>query len=362
MKTRNAAALILALCLIFCQVSPASAAPMRDVQQADVLLQDAGLISLLETVLGGAVLQNVNALEAGAVPGQALAESALALGIAHLALPYTEEVWQGQAPLSLTSAAAMLDMLFTTGGIAFEQEITCPGVTQSDAGLTFDFSALEGSPNVGVYAYAAQDQDGEAVTVLCDLYTYFGEFGSSAELLPEDAMTWLCNAQVSLRRAPEAGFGYTVNGFTLSDTYMDGQLAAWETIENTEFEYSLNLPAAILGLADETPRCMVWQSAEGDATLTVEAFDQTGETWESAFNSALDEFRQQHQGETVTEEMDFARFTAVGDGLYILCVVPAEMNWSYRITLEFPPERQAEYLLYAEFIRNSFQPWGAANG
>ena len=59
---------------------------------------------------------------------------------------------------------------------------------------------------------------------------------------------------------------------------------------------------------------------------------------------------------------DFSLFTAVGDGQYELHLIPEGISWHYTLTLSFPPERQAEFTLYAEFICNSLTAWGAANG
>ena len=75
-------------------------------------------------------------------------------------------------------------------------------------------------------------------------------------------------------------------------------------------------------------------------------------------------FRQAHPDAVITEEAQFvqAQFLAEEPGQIVLCVVPQDVHWRYTVTLSFPAERQAEFSLYAQFIRNSMSVWGASNG
>ena len=67
----------------------------------------------------------------------------------------------------------------------------------------------------------------------------WAESSTARENLPEDALTWLCNAQVMLEYSPDEAQHYTVCAFSLSDAYLDGMIYEWQAVENTEYEYSV---------------------------------------------------------------------------------------------------------------------------
>lgn len=356
MKKRTTA-LSLCVCLLLSLCLPALAAPTRDLQRADVLLQDAGLNALIETALGGAVMADENALAADAAPDDALTASTLMVGLYNLSLPYAEkDLWEGKAHLSAEDALRFAAEIFTTPA-AHVPAVSTEDATVAENEIRFDFAKLQKNPMVGAHLYAAQDQDGENLTVQCDLFTYFGESGQSAETVPEDGLTWLCGAEVSLRRAPEKTFGYTVNSFSLSPTYLAGSLAAWLTIENTQYEYSVTLPG-IFGLAENAPADMVWQTADDEAQITLMAIDMPA----GGYDAVLQQYLKDCGEAAVTESPEFSTFCAVSEGAYELYVVPEGLNWYYVLAMRFPAQRQAEFTLYAEFIRNSLILWGVSNG
>lgn len=356
MKLRRFCSLFLAVCLVLSLAPAALAAPTRDPQRAEVTL-DPGLQTLVELALGAAVLRDVPALEEGDQPTQALVEGVLALGLYSLALPCQgEKLLDNRASLTEEEIADYYRLVFTAGQYARPDQSTCPCITLTEKGAEFDLEALRENPVIGAFIYSTAF-DGETVQLQCDLYTYYGEAAQSAEALPEDALTWLCNARVSLRYAPDSAYGYTLNGFSLSDTYQDGMLYDWNAVENTEYEYSVSLPS-ILGLAEADPQHRTWQTADGDASVTIDVITE-GKT---DYDAALSAFLLSHPGQTVTEEGEFSQFYAVGEGVFTLCIVPEELPWAYTLTLEFPPERQEEFTLYAEFIRNSMIAWGVSNG
>ena len=356
MKLRRVCSLLLVLCLLFSLTPAALAAPTRDAQRAENTLEP-GLKTLVELALGAAILHDVPSLEANEAPSQALVEGVLALGLYTLALPYTgEDIWENKAVLTDEEIAGLYKTVFTAGEYTRPASPLSPCITLQEKGMAFDLSSLRENPVIGAHIYSTAF-DGSTVTLDCDLFTYYGEAAQSAEGLPEDALTWLCNAQVSLTYAPGAPYGYTLNGFSLSETYLNGMLYDWKAVENTEYEYSVTLPS-ILGLAEEAPACMVWQTAEGDATLTIEVTDKT----EGGYDAALESFRGDASGLEITEERDFACFSAVGPGVYELHLIPEEINWAYTLVFRFPAQRQAEFTLYAEFIRNSLILWGVSNG
>ena len=347
---------LLMICLFVCLSPAALAAPLRDIQRADVAL-DGGIQTLAEMVLGAAVMRDIDGLEAGEAPGQELVEGALALGLYHLSLPYHgDEIWDNKAALSVQEAANLYQMIFTSGEYTQPAAAVFPCVTARPDGLDFDLAPLGDHPVIGAAIYSAAF-DGAMVEVQCDVFTYYGEYGQSAEMLPEDALTWLCNARVLMKFAPETAFGYTVSGFSLSETYQDGMLYDWNAVENSEFEYSVNLPA-ILGLAADDPAHMAWQTADGLASVTIDVWPD----YEKNYDQTLADFLLQNPQQTVTQERDFGQFYAVGEGAFSLWIVSEDLSWAYELKMTFPPERQAEYTLYAEFIRNSMIVWGLSNG
>lgn len=357
MKLRRFSSIFLVFCLLLTMIPSSLAAPTRDTRRSEVTLS-AELQMLVDLAMGAAILRDVNHLEENETPAPALVEGVMALGLFHLILPYDgEDIWSQKAALSTSEIADYYKAIFTTGDYAHAPAEPFSGITWREDGLDFSLDTLSENPVIGAHIYSAAF-DGETVTLLCDLYTYFDDFSQSAEVLPEDALTWLCHGEISLHYAPETLFGYTINGFSLSDTYQDGMLYDWATVENTEYEYSFLCPS-ILGLAEDDPRHMAWQTADGTAMLTVNVMTDDEK---QDYDHMLSAFLMTHPNQTVTQERDFSQFYAVGEGIFTLCLVPEELPWAYTLTLTFPAERQAEFTLYAEFIRNSMIAWGISNG
>lgn len=354
---KKAFSFVLALVLALGCASGALAAPMRDAKTDAG--DEVGLKTMVALALGAAVLRDENSLAAGEAPSQALVEGVLALGVQTLMLPYSggDEILEGKAQLTNAEAAAIYSGFFATGTYQKPAASTCPCITLTDTGLSMDVSDLKENPSIGAHIYSAVSDD-DGVNLQCDLYTYYGDFGQSAEALPEDALTWLCHGEVRLRYDEDALYGYTLESYSLSDTYADGMLSDWQTAENTEYEYSVNLPS-VFGLADDDAACRVWQTAEGDATLTIQAQEN-----DEAYAAVLAAFRQAHPQAEIDEQAQFvqAQFLSEEAGKIVLCVVPEGVHWRYTVTLSFPEARQAEYSLYAQFIRNSMSVWGASNG
>lgn len=348
--------LLLAFCLLLSAAPAALAAPARDMQRSEITL-DLNLTALVELALGAAVLEDVPVLAEGENPPKALVEGVLALGLFNLSLPYGgQELLEGKASLSRAAIAEYYQMVFAQGEYQHGAAALSPCISWREDGLDFELSALMENPSVGAHIYSAAF-DGETVTLLCDLFTYYDDYGQTAENLPEDALTWLCNARVTLKYAPEMPFGYTVSGYSLSETYLNGMIYDWQTVENTEYEYSVTLPS-ILGLAEDEPGCMIWQTADGEATLSLIAKEELAGDYEAVLQSAL-------AGAPALEKMEnreLSYFSLAGEGYYELHLIPQDVTWQYTLILQFPPERQAEFTLYAEFICNSLTAWGAVNG
>ena len=352
MNWKRLIALVLSLMLLG---SSALAAPARDAQLEEMTI-DRGLQTLVEMVLGAAALGDVAGLEENLPPSQRLLESALSLGIYSGNLPGAEGKQQGVVKISHEDAAACAAMLFAQDDYTPLQASDFPGLTADKNGLAFDLSVQGANPLIGAHIYSTAF-DGERVEVKCDLYAHYDSFLQSAQVLPEDALRWLCHGDITLRYAPESAFGYLVESFILSPAYLDGRLSDWQAVENTEFEYSVNIPA-ILGLAEDAPGHMAWQTADGLVNLSVDVHQEEAPSYEET----LSRFMMNNPGLTVTEQREFSQFYAVGEGIYSLLIVSEWLPWSYTLTLTFPAERQAEFTLYAEFIRNSMIVWGLSNG
>lgn len=352
MKLRKMICLLLALCLaVAC--APALAAPTRDTQAVEVTL-DEKLLSLTELMVNAVILQGFpvapgnhgpifEGLEQDAVPSEALAKCVLAWGIQNGILPYGGEIGE-TITLKSTDAKDLLNRVFTQDGYALPAELEL---------WNQRFAAYCA---YGVHIYSAEF-DGTDVNVKCDVYSVKNaDFRDSAENVPEDALVWEYNAQLSLRFAPDTPFGYTVNSVAFSPAYRNGDLSGWAAVENTEYEYSFNLPAS-LGAADETPAHRVWQSADGSVTLTLDAQEKA-----MPFDQAVAQYMGAHPGAKLIQERDFCRFCVFGEGSFTMVCASENLSWTYTLTLTFPAERQAEYALYAEILRNSLSVWGVSNG
>ena len=352
MKMRKMMSLLLALALVFTAV-PALAAPARDLRAAEITLDDRlqTLVNIItEASLGERLgLPGQCTLENGQAPTPELAERALLAALYFIGEKDT---------LSLAEAQDLYGQIFTEGEYVLPQQALTYQVTVTADGLRAAALPAPGGRAVHAYLYSAEF-DGTDVLVKCDLYhdASADQTGMPVEEIPEEFVEWTRHAELSLRYAPEKDFGYTVNGIAVSEAYQAGNLSAWQTVENTEYEYSLNVPS-VMGQSSDDPQHLSWQTADGGASLSIDVMTD----YDESYDQTLAAFLREHAGQAVTQERDFSMFYAVGEGEYTLWVVPDELPWAYCLTMAFPAERQAEYTLYAEFIRNSMSVWGVSNG
>ncbi len=207
---------------------------------------------------------------------------------------------------------------------------------------------------VRVYVYAAAF-DGEKATVYGDVYSCDMEEGGSVEYLPEDMVTWLYNCVLTLTPDLDAEAGYEVASLdVLSPLYRSGSPWLWEETQNEAYSYSFNLPTGF-ELKENVPERMVWQMAEGE-TLAVDAFENVG------YDTLLQDYMNAPTGEVLLEKAEFGYFSTYGDTFYEVHVAVDGTPYAYILRLDFPQERQGEYLLYGDLIRNSFFVWGGAVG
>lgn len=345
-------AVLSVLLVLFLLMPAALAAPARD-DQLQGMAVDPGMQLLLETVFGAAVLSDVQGMEESLPASPALIEATLALGLEYGLFTEKEE----NCLLSQELSAEFVSRLFTCDAYTPLTQSQLGFFVPGEGGsIQYNLSALLSNPSIGVYVYSVAF-DGEKVQVLGDVYTHYEDHSMSAEVLPEDAMRWFCHGQATLTYHPEMYFGYTLDSFALSPVYLNGQLSDWQTIENTTYEYSVNLPS-IFGLADDAPAAMHWQTADGDAELLI----QVHTDYTDSYDDTLSAFLLTNPMQQVTEQREFSQFSAVGEGVYTLWIIPEDLPWAYTVSMTFPQERRAEYTLYAEFIRNSMSVWGLANG
>ena len=356
MKANRICALLLLISILFAGV-PALAAPTRDTRRADITI-DQNAQTLLEitaeaafgpdwaSVLDGRMPRDYASLENGAPVSDLIAQRAAACYMARMS---------EKDELTREEAESLIQGIYTNGQWTMEKETGEGLITLTGDTLSLNRDALNQDFALGVYPYSAEF-DGEQVLVKADLYACPMEYAAPVDELPEDMVIWISHMEYTLKNAPEAMFGYTVSGYQLSPLYLDGDLTAWITEENTDYEYSLNLPYS-LGLASEDPAHRVWQSADGQVTLKIDVAEES-----LSLQDALQNFMAQRPEANPAMEEEWNRFYAVLPGSYTLVTVSENLNWAYTLTLSFPAERQAEYELYAEFIRNSFSIWGISNG
>ena len=356
MKMKLKKLLAILLCLGLCGAAvPAMAAPTRDIQTMDVLLDDhlMTLVNIIDTAIPEECFSEpgFTVLEEGAQPASIFVEQALTAGVLY-ARPTTV--------LTREEADTLYHQLFTCGELELEAADSLTFVTLTADGIETDPGLFIQNGGAGVWVYSAAF-DGADLALKGDLfYLEYADFGGYQTVyvdeLPEDAVTWVCNVEMSLRADPEKEFGYTLNSLSLSPVYQDGNLSHWREVENTEYEYSVTLPS-ILGLADDDPAHWSWQTGDGSACLTIDAEEES-----LSYADALARFTQAHPDLSVIQEEEFGDFYAFGEDCFFLVCAGEGINWNYTLTMTFPAERQAEYALYAEFIRNSMIVWGLSNG
>ena len=358
--TKKIVGILTALCLTL-SLLPAQAAPARDTQALEMTVDEK-----MRTLVAIADLMIPEEFYGDAASGAAQAvlekDQEPARDVVCQALWAAAMLTRPTDHLSLEEARDLYSQLFTAGAFDLTPEADSPFLTVTEEGI--DLHGLDGLGHGGAFIYSVEF-DGSDVTVRCDQYSCEGAdpLHTDVEELPENMVAWTGGLTLSMRYAPETEFGYTINSIALSPGYQAGDLSAWQDVENTEYEYSLKVPG-ILGVADDTPAHRVWQTADGAVTLTLDARDK--ESGASGFDQTYARLVAQNRAENlgldIRREPDFSRFSVLSPGQYRLYVISDELSWDYELTLDFSPERQAEYELYAEFIRNSLIMWGISNG
>ena len=208
----------------------------------------------------------------------------------------------------------------------------------------------DGNTYVGAYVYSCVE-DGGCYVLECDVYLEDGS-DSLPEVAADDALIWLCDATVCLKRS---GGDYELVSCDIGDYYA---AQAFYVTENLQDGYSLMLP----DVYTETDKDVYdYSYYEEDGTFV------SGVTYrvESAGGLTMQQYAAALAGESendmvITLREEISLLTAQAAGMYV--IVYAADDAFYSLTLTYPEEREAEFTLYAEFLRNSFVISSFSNG
>jgi len=208
----------------------------------------------------------------------------------------------------------------------------------------------DGNTYVGAYVYSCVE-DGGCYVLECDVYLEDGS-DSLPEMAADEALTWLCDATVALRRADT---GYELVSCEVGDYYAAQE---YVVVENVDAGYSVMLPDVYTANENDV---YDYSYYEEDGTFV------SGLTYraEAAGELSLSDYAQALAGEsegdmTVTLREELELITAQAAGMYL--IVYAADGMFYSLTLTYPEAREAEFTLYAEFLRNSFVIFSHSNG
>ncbi len=332
----------------------AYAAPLRDQQPMQITV-DGGLQAMVDLCMSAAVYRDVLSLPEADMPPQALVEGVMLVGIYTMTLPYEgEDLWENRATVSVEELSEYYAMIFTNGQYALPTASGCECITVDGTSLKFDMSSMDEMQNISAYIYASEF-DGSVAVLKADLYSHYGFFNYHAADIPENELTWLANATITMKYDPISPYGYTLMGYEIGETYLDGCITDWQYIENAQQEYSATIPSIFV----EQPgsgETLSFATADKAAGLTIQTLDNTA-------HLSLEAFAAQYKDKGVcTVDELFYCVSVVGDGQYTLIVAPQGADTAYQVQLTFPAGRQAEFVLYAELIRNSFVLWSMSNG
>lgn len=198
---------------------------------------------------------------------------------------------------------------------------------------------------VGAYVYSCVE-DGGCYVLECDVYLEEGG-DSLPEFAADNALTWLCDATVCVKRN---GNEYELVSVEAGDYYA---ATAMKTTVNTEKGFEVSLPDTFVPAADGVD----YSYSEEDKVVATVTY-----RFEEAKGTSLADYAKSLGGEGMIVDVneDLAQATAQAAGMYL--VICAGEDGFHSLTLSYPAEREAEFTLYAEFMRNSFVVSGQSNG
>ncbi len=351
------AALLLALCLIVC-ACPGLAAPAREEQTIEITVDER--LQRLLFILCEAIPEECfgdtpqTVLSSSQAPGAELATQALWAACL---------LYENTAHLTPGEADALYHQLFTNGSCPLEGSQNLYYLTADENGWAVNTDARPvGSCGARIYAAVF---DGTDALVRCDVFDYQDQNDEGVLLdaaeLDEAWVDWSCQMELSLRFAPETEFGFTLNSLSVSPLFRDGYFAAWQEIsepvtEDGENGFDVHLPES-LAFVSRGPDGFLWQTEEGDASLRIVPVRENV-TYDEAFSRYL----LAHPGQKPVQERLYDCFIFLAGGTCDMVFTGDRLPFTYTLTMTFPEERQAEYELYLNIIRNSFGIWGFSNG
>lgn len=201
---------------------------------------------------------------------------------------------------------------------------------------------------VGALVYSCVE-DGGCYVLECDVYTEEGG-DSLPEFAPDDSLVWLCGATVCIQREGE---GYQCLSCEVGDYYQFTEMVV------TQAEgYLITLPDMFEINEDDVYDYSCYDD-EGNFVAGIRY------RAEDAADLNMEEYVRQLVGEEaedllIDELPDVNMLTAQDTGMYV--IVYAGDGVFHSLTLTYPEEREAEFTLYGEFMRNSFVVEGEVNG
>lgn len=208
----------------------------------------------------------------------------------------------------------------------------------------------DGNTYVGAYVYSCVE-DGGCYVLECDVYLEDGS-DSLPEMAADEALTWLCDATICLKRE---GAGYALVSCDVGDYYA---AQTFQVMENPEDGYAVMLPD-VYAVNDADVYDYSYYEEDGSfvSGITYRA--------EAAGGLSMQEYANALSGESegdmvVTLREELSLITAEDAGMYVIVYAAGDMFYS--LTLTYPETREAEFTLYAEFLRNSFVVFSHSNG
>ncbi len=201
---------------------------------------------------------------------------------------------------------------------------------------------------IGAAVYSCVE-DGGCYVAECDVYAEDGG-DSLPQYAPDAAITWLCDATVCFRRA---GDGYELVSCDTGDYYAFGGM---QTVEADG--YTVSLPD-LYARRDGDMYDYSYYAADGAFVSGIRYRTEAAEG-----RSRADYARSLAGGEgesMLVNDLSGINMTTVQDtGMYV--IVYGGEDAFHSLVVTYPEEREAEFTLYCEFIRNSFVVDGEVNG
>lgn len=208
----------------------------------------------------------------------------------------------------------------------------------------------DGDTYVGAYVYSCVE-DGGCYVLECDVYLEEGS-DSLPEMASNESLTWLCDATVCLKRS---GSGYELVSCDIGNYYA---AQAFIMAEDPTGGYSVMLPDVYIRTdADVYDYSYYEEDGSFISGITYRAESTGGQSLQD-YATALSGESEGDMVVTVREELSL--ITAEAAGMYLIVYGADDMFYS--LTLTYPEAREAEFTLYAEFLRNSFVVFSHSNG